>query len=140
MSTLAAFARPVAVAALGAAALFAAPAAASAAPFMPDPLANCKPAATLGVEKEEGDLVEWDFDAPEGATTDAQVTYLNIGQAPTIGTSGPLVNETGDAEGPEKVLPGFTAHLIPGGTYDPDGPAKNGVATCPLGFGFAVTQ
>ncbi|MFC9553187.1 hypothetical protein ACFTWF_20275 [Rhodococcus sp. NPDC056960] len=43
MSTLAAFTRPVAVAAL-----FAAPAAASAAPFMPD----------------------------------AQVTYLNIGQAP----------------------------------------------------------
>ena len=68
------------------------------------------------------------------------MTYLNIGQAPTVGTSGPLVNEKGTAEGPEKDLPGFTAHLIPGGTYDPDGPAKNGVATCPLGFGFAVTQ
>lgn len=141
MPTLAAFARPVAVAALGAAALFAAPATASAEPFMPDPLANCSGDPSIIVEKEEGDLVEWDFDAPEGATTDAQVTYLNIGgQAPTLGTSGPLVNEEGDAEGPEKDLPGFTAHLIPGGTYDPDGPAENDAATCPLGFGFAVTQ
>ena len=140
MSTLAAFARPVAVAALGAAALFAAPATASAAPFMPDPLANCSGDPSIIVEKEEGDLVEWDFDAPEGATTDAQATYLNIGgQAPTIGSSGPLVNEVGDAEGPEKVLPGFTAHLIPGGTYDPDGP-RGPLEACTLGFGFAVTQ
>ncbi|MGV9865359.1 hypothetical protein, partial [Rhodococcus koreensis] len=111
MSTLAAFARPAAVAALGAAALFAAPTAASAAPFMPDPLANCKPAATLDVEKE-GNQVEWEFEGPENATTDAQVTYLNFGgQAPTLGTSGPLTN----GEGVEKELPGFTGHLIPGG-------------------------
>ncbi|MFC0449695.1 hypothetical protein [Rhodococcus jostii] len=133
MSTLAAFARPAAVAALGAAALFTAPAVASAAPFMPDPLASCTPAATLGVEKE-GDQVEWEFEGPEKATTDAQVTYLNIGQAPTLGTSGPLTN----GEGVEKELPGFTGHLIPGGTYDPDGPGP--LAACTLGFGFAVTQ
>ncbi|MFW2236904.1 hypothetical protein ACVH9Z_11345 [Rhodococcus opacus] len=135
MSTLAAFARPVAIAALGAAALFAAPAAASAAPFMPDPLANCKPAATLDVEKK-GNQVEWEFEGPEKATTDAQVTYLNIGgQAPTLGTSGPLTN----GEGVERELPGFTGHLIPGGTYDPDGP-KGPLEACTLGFGFAVTQ
>ncbi|MDV7083197.1 hypothetical protein GXW84_30340 [Rhodococcus sp. IEGM 248] len=135
MSTLAAFARPVAVAALGAAAFFAAPAAASAAPFMPEPLANCKPAATLDVEKE-GNQVEWEFEGPKEATTDAQVTYLNIGgPAPTLGTSGPLTN----GEGVERELPGFTGHLIPGGTYDPDGP--NGpLEACTLGFGFAVTQ
>ncbi|MFE5700618.1 hypothetical protein [Rhodococcus koreensis] len=135
MPTLAAFARPVAVAALGAAALFAAPAAASAAPFMPDPLANCKPAATLGVDKE-GNKVEWQFKGPEKATTDAQVTYLNFGgQAPTIGTSGPLTN----GKGVEKDLPGFTAHLIPGGSYDADG-AGTASQPCTLGFGFAVTQ
>ncbi|MFE7416521.1 hypothetical protein [Rhodococcus sp. NPDC057529] len=135
MSTLAAFARPVAIAALGAAALFAAPAAASAAPFMPDPLANCKPAATLGVEKE-GNEVEWEFEGPEAATTDAQVTYLNFGgQAPTLGTSGPLTN----GEGAEKELPGLTAHLIPGGSYDADG-AGTASQPCTLGFGFAVTQ
>ncbi|TQC42863.1 hypothetical protein EEB14_46455 [Rhodococcus sp. WS4] len=134
MSTLAAFARPAAVAALGAAALFAAPAVASAAPFMPDPLANCTPAATLDVEKE-GNQVEWEFEGPKDATTDAQVTYLNIGQAPTIGTSGPLTN----GQGVEKELAGFTGHLIPGGTYDPDGP-KGPLAACTLGFGFAVTQ
>ena len=139
MSTLAAFARPAAVAALGAAALFAAPTAASAAPFMPDPLANCGDDASVIVEKEEGDVVEWDFNGPAGATTDAQVTYLNIGQAPTVGTSGPLVNEVGDAEGPEKVLPGLTAHLIPGGSYDADG-AGTASQPCALGFGFAVTQ
>ncbi|RZL79467.1 MAG: hypothetical protein EOP32_19360 [Rhodococcus sp. (in: high G+C Gram-positive bacteria)] len=134
MPTLAAFARPAAVAALGAAALFAAPAVASAAPFMPDPLANCKPSATLDVEKE-GNQVEWEFEGPKDATTDAQVTYLNIGQAPTIGTSGPL--KIGD-DGVKKELPGFTAHLVPGGTYDADGPGAQ--APCTLGFGFAVTQ
>ena len=135
MSTLAAFARPAAVAALGAAALFAAPAAASAAPFMPDPLANCKPAATVGVEKD-GNQVEWEFEGPKDATTDAQVTYLNFGgQAPTIGTSGPLTN----GEGVERDLPGLTAHLIPGGSYDADG-AKGPLEPCALGFGFAVTQ
>lgn len=98
--------------------------------------ANCKPAATLDVEKE-GNQVEWEFEGPKDATTDAQVTYLNFGgQAPTIGTSGPLAN----GKGVERDLPGFTAHLIPGGTYDPDGPAKDADATCALGFGFAVTQ
>ena len=57
------------------------------------------------------------------------------GQAPTLGTSGPLTN----GEGVDRELPGFTGHLIPGGTYDPDGP--NGqLEACTLGFGFAVTQ
>jgi hypothetical protein len=135
MSTLGALTKSAAAVAIGAAALLSAPAVASAAPFMPDPLANCKPAATLDVEKE-GDEVEWEFEGPVDATTDAQVTYLNIGQAgPTVGSSGALVN----GEGTERALPGFTIHLVPGGTYDPDG-TKGQAATCALGFGFAVTQ
>jgi hypothetical protein len=137
MSTLGALTKSAAAVAIGAAALLSAPAVVSAAPFMPDPLANCNAEASFDVERDEDtQKIEWEFDGPTDATTDAQVTYLNIGQAgPTIGSSGPLVNDK-DAE---RDLPGFTAHLIPGGTYDPDG-TKGQAATCALGFGFAVTQ
>lgn len=140
MSTLGVFVKPIA-AAVGAAALLAAPAVGSATPFTPDPMANCEPGA-LEVEKT-GDEVSWEFEVEDNpdATIDTQVSYLNLGQAgPTVGMSGPLLpREPGEGQAAQKDLPGFTAHLVPGGTYDPDG-TEGTAATCTLGFGFAVTQ